>query len=74
MRLPIPYRDEKTAKGLKRVIWPQGDAQEVYRDVRKRTATLTTKKGKPYSRGDQQKIAREKWGEFCESHPQWPHG
>lgn len=71
MKLPRPYRDEPTPGGFKRVYWPQGDANDAYRGIRKSLASRVSKRGKPYSRDDQKKIAHEKWGEFCESHPQW---
>lgn len=70
----VPYRDEEINGGVKRVYWPRGDAEDVKRAIRRDVKSLVGKKGKPYSRDDQRKITAERWGELCESHPQWPGG
>ena len=67
----VPYRDETIPQGFKRTYWPAGDAEKVKRGIAKDVAVKTSRRGKPYSRADQAKIVSEKWGEFCESKPEW---
>ena len=67
----IPFREENNRGTIKRTYWPRGDAEAKQRGFEKEAAKATSKKGKPYSRSDQQKIAAERYGEFCESKPQW---
>lgn len=69
--MQIPHRDEPIAGGFKRVIWPKGDAIEQLQKYEREAAAKTSKRGKQYSRADQQKIAQEKYGEFCERKPQF---
>jgi len=68
--MQVPFRDESCPGGVKRVFWPQGDANRKRQQFAKEAAATTNKQGKKYSRADQQKIVAEKYGEFCERKPQ----
>jgi hypothetical protein len=75
MKLSVPYREESDGQGThKRTYWPKGDANAKFDGVKKAVSAMTSKRGKLYSSADQGKIAQEKWGEFCESHPEWRGG
>lgn len=67
----IPFRDEINGDTIKRTIWPKGDAIAKQKQIEREAKAATSKRGKPYSREDQRKIAAERYGEFCESKPQW---
>lgn len=67
----IPFRDEVNGGTIKRTIWPKGDAIAKQKQIEREVGTATSKRGKRYSCEDQRKIAAERYGEFCESRPQW---
>lgn len=67
----IPFRDESNGGTFKRTYWPSGDAEAKRKEIAKDVKAAVSKRGKPYSRDDQRKIVVERYGEFCESKPQW---
>lgn len=69
--MQLPYRDESHPGGVKRVFWPKGDAKLKRREFARDAANAVSKKDRRYSREDQRKIIAEKYGEFCERHPQF---
>lgn len=69
----LPYHDSNFDRGVKRIYWTHEQACQKQQQLAKETALMRSKRDRPYSAADQQKIKAEKWQAVCEANPKSPN-